>query len=1196
MKTLESIFDIKWNPRVLIEASAGTGKTYTIVGLYVRLLAEKHLGVDQILVMTFTKKATAELRDRIFTRLQECLAVLEAPSQQPAEPFLAEFAEKFAGDQDAAETILKAIRNFDENQVTTIHGFCQKVLSEEALSAGTPFEVEVARQDELLTRAAEDYWRTFVFENSNTEAGRYLISKLMDLADTPDALKKLTGPLLSKPYAHIEGERMENSKSYLADVIALREKLKTCWFSEKQDITDILKTCLHSSYQRHLPGRVSKLESFLQDQKYSEDQPDSLRFFTTDYLFSNDHLSKANKDKFPENHRFFELCTEYQKLTEDIDYVKNTLFYDSARRIKEIRDDLSELSGTVTYDDMLINVKKALENPQTGKQLAQSLANKYPFALVDEFQDTDPVQYRIFQKIYDEKTSSTSSLCMIGDPKQAIYAFRGADVYTYLKAREEAGEAVFTLEKNFRSTPNIIRAVNELFNGDQQPFLERDIQYFESMPGSVDEKAPFLMDGKPADKLQITIKDGFVENKPPAREFALEHTVKEVVRFIKLGNEKRALINNNPLRAGDIAILVNTHGQAADIKKRLKDHGVDSVTYSKQKVFGTFDADRIEMVLSAILNPHDQRCINSALMTGFFGYDLSKLVDLNENEEQRLLLIQELQELHDIWQKDGFYPMFRRLIVDSGRLENLAEYHQAERSITNLYQIAEICAEVERSEELDPHSLYTWFRREKADPGEDDENTLMLESDQNLVKISTIHNSKGLQYPVVFCPYLWDYKDNNIKQRKTFEYHDEATHEYRIHINQKKDEFYQLARQRTIFESIAEDVRKTYVALTRAQYYIGLCWVNHKQSNLSGFGALLEGKKDTESAIENGVSIKESGDRDPIYYQELMQKCAKNSNDAIVMHIADKPQESEEVDSGSSEEADNKFEARSYLGPDKVSVRQVVSSFSSINRHRGVDVYEPDYDQVMESYAGAFEIQAEEPQKRTVFTFPRGATAGTAIHKLFEDNEFSFRDTLKKDYTNMIENVLMRYGFEKEWAPVAETMLKNVVHSRIPGLELSKVDEEDQIREMEFLFSSNRAEADELYSIIRDESKVGPRKADATDFMTGFIDLTVRQNGKYFIVDYKSNHLGDHPEDYSAGNLKGEIEANGYDLQYHIYTLALVRYLEKRLPAFDYETHFGGVAYLFVRGNRAGESNGVWFHKPKRYVIQKLGEYLGGSI
>jgi exodeoxyribonuclease V beta subunit len=248
----------------------------------------------------------------------------------------------------------------------------------------------------------------------------------------------------------------------------------------------------------------------------------------------------------------------------------------------------------------------------------------------------------------------------------------------------------------------------------------------------------------------------------------------------------------------------------------------------------------------------------------------------------------------------------------------------------------------------------------------------------------------------------------------------------------------------------------------------------------------------------------------------------------------------------------------------------------------------------MDSYAGAFESSTVEPKERSVFTFPRGATAGTAIHKLFEDETFSFRGVQEKDYSKLISNVLTRFGFDEEWEEVAATMMENVALASIPGLQLSEVGKEDQLREMEFLFQTVNADADMLYPVIR-QGRKGHESGNPDGFMTGFIDLIVRQNGQYFILDYKSNHLGDHIDDYNSERLKEEIEANGYDLQYHLYTVALVKFLKKRVPDFDYDKHFGGVAYLFVRGMQKGEESGVWFHKPDREVIKNLNDFLGGN-
>jgi exodeoxyribonuclease V beta subunit len=1190
VKVLTSIFDIEWKQRVLIEASAGTGKTYTIVGLFVRLLAEKKLSVDQVLVMTFTKKATAELRDRIFARLQECLAILEGTYSDTPDTFLKEFAEHFAGRNDVFARIRESIKNFDENQVTTIHGFCQKILSEEALLAGTPFEIEVAQQDEMLIRATEDFWRQFIYQHNNTEAGKYFISKLLDLAKSPDDLRKRISPLLRKPYANVEGDTLDDPKRYLEKVIALRKKMTDCWFQEEEKILSILRNCELSRYQQFFESRLKHLKNFLYDDKYEIDVPEKIEYFTSEYLQDRSNIPKTKDVDLPENHRFFELCTQFQALTDNIDSVKTTILYEAANSIKRMREGLADQSGVVTYDDMLLNVMKALEQPTAGKELAQSLSKKYPFALVDEFQDTDPIQYTIFQKIFENMQDNEGSLCMIGDPKQAIYAFRGADVYTYLKAREDAGKNVFTLTKNYRSTPTIVRAINQLFKETEHPFLEKEIEYFDSIPGLDNDGSPFLIDGQPADQMNIAVKEGLDKNKQTGRDFSLNYTVKEVVKLISMGIKKTAVIEGRPLRAGDIAILVNTHSQAAEMKARLKETGIDSVTYSKQKVFNTYEADRVEMVLAAILDPHDSRNFNSALLSGFFGYDLPDLIEKKGSEVAHLQMIQEFQELYDLWRTKGFYPMFRRLIFSSGRLEMLAELNQSERVITNLYQIAEICSEMEKREDFDPQSLFTWFRRENREPGEGDENTLMLESDQDLVKISTIHNSKGLQYPVVFCPYLWDYRQN---RSDTFEYHEEKTFEYRINIEQKKNENYQLASRRAQFESIAEDVRKAYVAVTRAQYYVDLCWVNHPQSNISGFGALLAGREGVNKFINDKIKIGPKKSIGSDFFPNLIQKCAEKADHSIGLHFYNELKSPEAISVERTDSVGEEFDLRMYNGRKSISVRQMINSFSSINRHSDADVYEPDYDQVLESYAGAFESDAGKPEDLSIFTFPKGATAGTAIHKLFEDESFSFSDVMNTDYSEMIEGVLKRYGIDGKWTSVANVMMKHVAKAHIPGLDLSAVDQIDQLREMEFLFRANRVEAEKLFSIIR-EGQEGDFGGIPQHFMTGFIDLVVRQNDQFFIVDYKSNYLGDQLDDYSTENLKVEIEAHGYDLQYHLYTLALVKYLKKRLPNFSYDSHIGGVAYLFVRGNREGESTGVWFHKPDESVIRQLDDVIGG--
>ena len=1189
-KSIESVYDIDTSPRLLIEASAGTGKTYTIVGLFIRLLTEEDLMVDQVLVVTFTKKATAELRDRILKRLRESVVCLET-GDPGKDAFLKELLDNTPDKKLAAGKLKQAIRDFDESSVFTIHGFCQKVLNEEALVAGVPFEADLTQRDELLEEATEDYWRNIIDRYSSTETGQYLLNKLFTLADTPASLKKLTESLFSKPYGKVEADLLDDFEDYADEVISLRKQLRSEWFQNREQLQDILWNCDISRYQTHLEGWISKLEQFLSDLTFESDSSHKFERFTSEYLYDESNLKKGG-DPFPQ-HRFFELCSQYHQLIADIDRIKTTLFYDAYRQIKERRNELAAGSSVMTYDDLLLTVQEALENRSTGNELAKRLIQKYPFALVDEFQDTDPVQYAIFDKIYPENAEN-GSLMMIGDPKQAIYAFRGADVYAYISARDSVTGENYTLKKNYRSRPMLIEAVNTLYGRKERAFIEDKIRYNSSESGLPDLAEDYQLDGAAPVPFSFLVTEGVCTSKDQARQLAFRSTANQVAELLEKSQNGNVTIGGKKLEAGDIAVLISSHKDAERIKQMLKQSGIDAVTYSREKVFSTFEAKRMELLMGAVLNPLNQTAFHNGLVSGFFGLDAELLYSIKNDEKKRQVLYEELESLKDTWGEKGFYPMFRKLLYTNGRMAGLAKLENAERVITNLFQLADIASYAEREGGLSPAALYSWFRKEIADPSDDDERTLLLESDQNLVKISTIHNSKGLQFPVVFCPALWEGRRPKKSSQNYLEYHDDNTGELLINIDQHETENHTVAENRNRVENLSEEIRKAYVALTRAKYECRVNWVSHSDSNLSGLGALLLNDRDLMESLEKSVKepekVKSESDLTDSNFIEVIRELSKSAPDAICVIDADQYTGKIKHVNLQQDEMD-KLGTRNYTGRESLQVKKGMESFSSLVHHHEV-AGEPDYDQFIESYAELLQPIQTEVVENTIFTFPRGAAAGTLMHKLFEHPDFDFTEAADTDYNRMIKEVLEQHGFEEKWCDLLQAMIRNLMSSDTGDLTLSEITPQDHIREMEFHLPVSAVRSDSLFDIIRNGKKNNPPESDLENMLTGFIDLVVRQNGKYYILDYKSNHLGDSVEDYSQENMENQMKAAGYDLQYHLYTAALIRFLEKRVSGFDYDRHFGGVYYLFLRGMEPGSTTGVYFKKPSESTIDALIHYL----
>lgn len=1180
-KHLESVFDLQWKPRLFIEANAGTGKTYTIVGLFVRLLIEKRLTIDQVLVMTFTKKATAELRDRIFQRLRETIIYLQTGEKEEKE--FMEGLEKVIVDDDRDKIIYhlrEAIQNFDESQVYTIHSFCQKILREEALLGGAPFDVEVVQQDEMMIQAAEDEWRLFVANHQGTDAEKYYARKLFKLAENPAALIQLLKPIFSRSYAELEGEGHSDPIGYLEAVIKAKKELVECWKSDEEKIRKIIKQCELSRFQQYLPGRLNKLEAFIFDENHEIDAPGSLAYFTAEYLYNPNNLPKAKKHLRPEKHLFFELCQQYSDLIQEMDQVNTRLIKELYERILKRRDELSRVGNTVTYDDLLKKVNHALNDPETGEKLAGRILEKYPFALVDEFQDTDPIQYGILDTIYPANGSDLG-LMMIGDPKQAIYAFRGADIYTYLRAKNKSDGEPYSLQQNFRSSPDLIEAVNKLFNNENKPFIEEDIKYLDSKAGKPERADHLIINGEIPVPLTITLHEEPQEKKDHAKNWAFAQTIKKIVRLLRLSQEGLATIEGKPIKAADIAVLVNSHKDAAQIKMALKRFGVGAVTYSHEKVFETFEANRLELLMDSVLEPNQSRKVNSALLTGFFGLSLNEIHSLKSDEIKRQALLEGLQELNIIWKKSGFYSMFRKVMFGQKSLSTLAELDFSERILTNMMQLADIVSKAEKEGGLSPLAVLNWFRKQMADPNPDDEKTLLLESDQNLVKISTIHNSKGLQFPIVFCPALWSGFSNSNKSPFVV-YNNRDKDKTVVNFDQSESESRLSALESSKLESVAEEVRKLYVALTRAQYYCSIYWVSHTDSHFSGLGASLLGRESVMKKI--GGSKKDIVGDNEFYLKSFRQLSATHP---VLLSVLDEDIEDIPPLQKIEEEGDD-LTVKVYEGRLELPVQRKLDSFSSLT-HQKTEAGMPDYDQMIQSYSESLEETMPAEKVLDIFSFPKGATAGTAIHKLFEIEQFDFTTATELDLTDEIGEILEFYRIDRKWAPLMQKMMENTASSVISDLQLNRVRRENQLREMEFHFPSAGSNSENLFKTIRNGiGRSTPVPVVHRGYMTGFIDLIVEQGGRFYILDYKSNYLGDSREEYGKEKLNQAMLEAGYDLQAYIYTVALVKYLRHRLPDFDYDRHVGGVAYLFVRGMQKGSDNGVWFHKPDRQVVAEL--------
>lgn len=1183
----------------LIEASAGTGKTYNITSLYIRALIELNLNVKNILVVTYTEAATKELRERLMTRLQESVNALEDQGGGKDE-FLNNLKENVDDPERAIKKLRKAIRTFDEAAVYTIHGFCYQALQEQAFESRAMFDAEMVGDDkEIIREIIDDYWRVWVNKSSESEYRRPLVKFLMDKGYNPDSLTDELSSYIGKPYLNIRPEEISlpGMEENLQRLTELFKQLKEEWENSREEIFDKLNEGHLSNYRTGwLEGWMLQMEQWINSKVAPIELFGMFDKFTRSVIDNSLKKTSIKKGISPPEHPFFNLADSYKQTAESLGNYDIQFRLDLFRHLRDSLYEKKEELRQLSYDDLLIRLKDALTDSERGKRLSESLRNSYPVALVDEFQDTDPIQYEIFKTIYSDSPKE-SALFMIGDPKQSIYSFRGADIFSYLEAKGDVTEErTYSLNRNFRSVPELIEATNVFFSYHENPFILEDIPFTPVKAGKARESYRRLsITGQTAVPVEIRELHGPADdlplNKGTAEKRSAEDTASEIQLLLRQSREGLATIGENSVKAADIAVLVRSHYQAALIRDSLKSRGIKSVQYSQDSVFKSEEAEELQYILRAIAEPAEEGYVRAALATKTMGYTAENLLKFEIEDSAWVEKLNQFSNWHEAWRENGFAYMFRQFMHEENISEKVIRRSDGERKLTNLIHLAELTQIKEQEGKTGTRSLLQWLARKRNEEQKDrEEEQLRLESDENLVKVVTMHRSKGLEYPIVFCPFLWHSPEYSDKG-KPIVYHDkkDGTKVY-LDFHGKDDPNRGTKRFQMAKEDLAESVRLAYVAITRAEQKCIINWMHTSKSEFSPLGYLLLGREKAFDVLQGVVSKEGSYSSVPTAeFEEAIQNLIAGKSNLFNLQRESKRGQQQLFLGSGNENLDpaKKFERTVPLSPGKS-----VSSFSSLIQNRDDD-FEIDYDIFLEESVDA-DTDKGSNESLTVFNFPKGPKPGTAIHHIFE--EIQFGDT--EDAEEIIENALARQGIDPVWVPavnnmIEQTLTKNLLETD-SQLRLAKLSPEYIMPEMEFYFSSGEAGLEELLRIIRKDKNIPRTVTGYSDdgYIKGFIDLTFKYKGRYYILDYKTNYLGDSIDSYGKTAMSHEMQEAMYDLQYHLYILALHRYLGNMIHSYSYEKYIGGAFYLFVRGINKEGMEGVYFDRPDSVLIEKLDAYL----
>ncbi|EOD8969556.1 exodeoxyribonuclease V subunit beta [Klebsiella quasipneumoniae] len=1153
----------------LIEASAGTGKTFTIAALYLRLLLglggeaayPRAISVEELLVVTFTEAATEELRGRIRSNIHELrIACMRGESDNPLySALLAEIADK----DDAAKTLLLAERQMDEAAVFTIHGFCQRMLSLNAFESGMLFEQQLIEDESRLRyQACADFWRRHCYPLT-----RDIAAVIHDVWKGPrDLLKSLDrwlqgeAPQLKSPPAADEtlAERHQQ-------IIGRIDSLKQQWREQVGEIEGVLEDSGldRRKFNRGNQGKwLEKVTAWAQEETLSYQLPDALEKFAQSFL-----LERTKAGGEPPVHPLFSAVESL--LASSLTLTDLVL----ARAMVEIRDAVAREKrrrGELGFDDMLSRLDEALRG-DSGEALASAIRQRFPVAMIDEFQDTDPQQYRIFRRIWRQRPET--ALLLIGDPKQAIYAFRGADIFTYMKARGDVA-AHYTLDTNWRSSPGMVGSVNQLFSLSDNPFMFREIPFLPVKSAAKNQGLRFTVDAADVPAMNVWLMPGDTVGAGDYQTFMAQLCATQIRDWLSAGQQGRARLwrgeTSRPVQASDITVLVRNRLEAAQVREALQTLGIPSVYLSnRDSVFETLEAQELLWLLQAVLSPERENTLRSALATSMFGLTALDIENLNQDEQAWDALVEEFSEYRQIWRQRGVMPMLRALMTARHIAENLLATRGGERRLTDILHISELLQEAASQLESE-HALVRWLTQHIAEPDSNAASQQMrLESDKHLVQIVTIHKSKGLEYPLVWLPFIARFR----KQDQAF-YHDRETFAAVLDLGQDEASL-ELAEA----ERLAEDLRLLYVALTRAVWHcsLGVAPLSSRKSgnsdfHLSALGRLLQAGEAMDAAglaarladfCHGDIALQRPGELDLTPWQAPAASIPPLSARELQRRIADDWR---------------------------------VTSYSGLQQH-GFSGGQDLLPRLDVDAAGVGEV-VEEPQL-TPHQFPRGAAPGTFLHSLFEELDFT-----QPVPDGWMAEKLQLSGFDAQWAPVLTDWLGGVLKTRLPGpdIALNQLAARDKQVEMAFYLPiAQLLTAERLDALIR---QYDPLSADTPplDFrqvrgmLKGFIDLVFRHEGRYYLLDYKSNWLGEDREAYTRPAMEQAMRAHRYDLQYQLYSLALHRYLRHRLADYDYDRHFGGVIYLFLRGMDGQEGGqGIFTTRPVRPLIDGLDQLFAGE-
>ncbi|WWO95886.1 MAG: exodeoxyribonuclease V subunit beta [Candidatus Dasytiphilus stammeri] len=1173
--------------KILIEASAGTGKTYTISILYLRLLLglrqpgykSTPLTVEEILVVTFTEAATLELKNIIRKNIHDLR--LACVWQKSENPDLMGILSQIDDLRQATALLLIAELNIETTgAIYTIHSFCQRMLYLNGIRPGGNWEInQFLENDSLIQESIMEFWHrhcsglplSIAKELAKEWAGpEQLLHTLLPLF-------RQDAPIL-KPKLLLSSTLTEEYHKILSQIGLIKKQLLVL-------LSDLHPDQSHCTLFTHCKNNnfsifFHKIYKWTQQNTYNCSFPKEFFFLRKKVLYEN------NSDFIPSKHLIFDHIEKFFLNTISLrEWIIGKAFEELPSDIKRIKNRRSIL----TFDDLLYFLDDALHQ-DNGNYLAKEIRDHYSVALIDEFQDTDYKQYRIFNTVYNNHADK--ALILIGDPKQAIYSFRGADVFTYIQSVNSITKR-YNLNINWRSSSTLVKGINQLFSQIENPFLLPNIPFIPVQSSDNNYPLRIIVNQQKQVPLRFCLQPGLSVNISEYQYFMARYCASDILKWIRASkNNQVQLIESNQtrnLKASDLVILVRNRNEAVIMQNALSYLKIDSIYLSSENNLEiSLETYEILVILKAVLIPEQSKWLYAALSTRIFNLDI---INLKKNINHNNLLWKEYMNKFNrykrIWIQYGILSMFRDIVHSSLFSQTfLFSSNEDKPRINNYFHIIEVLQEM--SSNLDSkYALVHWLEQQinksknKIIPFSERRS---LENDNDLIKIISIHKSKGLQYPVVWIPFMAYFRQENHSI-----YHDRVTFE-KIFDLRNEEESVRLSYE----ERLAEDLRLLYVALTRSIWHCSI-----------GIAPLIKGTRRKREGGNTdlhhsalGYLLQRGQPQDAQCLRSILNKI-QNENIEVIY--------AEDIDTSYSNTTFGSDQRADQL-QHSVIIKQNLNTYCHVNNvptchhlGRGAELFPYIENEEHVEMADTDNNNIELPIIKSPHTFPRGIKSNIFLHSLLEQLDFT-QITHKLTFKKHLDHS----GIDISWSPFITKWINDILNFSLGQEEqfsLNKIF--PQNKQISWKFSlkidsiQKLSQLDQLIHFSAPLSACGSTLYfhQFQGLLTGLIDLIVKWKDKYYLIDYKTHWLGKDQTFYTSDILQSIITTNHYEWCSHLYTLALHRYLRDRLQHYNYNKNFGGVYYLFLRGMSANNSdplkkNGIWRHLPKIELITTLDNFF----